>query len=47
MQCPLCNQSMVKSTDRSMKNSHNSLKCTNCMFVIYYRGISGLDTNMQ
>ncbi len=47
MQCPLCNQTMVKSAERSLKTSHNSLKCTNCMFIIYYRGISGLDSSIQ
>ncbi len=46
MQCPLCNQTMVKNAERGMKTSHNSLKCTNCMFIIYYRGISGLESNM-
>jgi len=43
MQCPLCNKTMVQSSDRAMKNQHHSLKCPNCLFVIYYRGISGLE----
>lgn len=38
MQCPLCNQTMVKNTSTS--HNHNCLKCINCMFTIYYRGIS-------
>jgi len=43
MQCPLCNTTMIKNIDSTVKNNHNSLKCTNCMFVIFYRGISGLE----
>lgn len=44
MQCPLCNTTMVNNTDAALSHNHHSLKCTNCMFVIFYRGINGLET---
>ncbi|MEZ7892801.1 MAG: hypothetical protein QMC67_13750 [Candidatus Wallbacteria bacterium] len=46
MQCPLCNTKMVTNAERALKSQHNSIKCPNCMFVIFYRGINGLEAKL-
>jgi ssDNA-binding Zn-finger/Zn-ribbon topoisomerase 1 len=38
MLCPQCNAPMVKKTHSGRTSPYNTLNCTHCRFVIFYRG---------
>lgn len=43
MKCPLCDSSM-ELNKINIDKSHKALKCINCHFVIFFRGIPELDS---
>lgn len=46
MMCPLCNEEMLKNPKVNPKNRHHSMKCPRCSFVIFYKGVVGLSSDL-
>ncbi len=47
MNCPICQARMSKKTYKDSEMKHSALKCCECSFVIFYKGIQELDSYLE
>lgn len=43
MNCPICEAKMSRKTYPDAGMTHSALKCNQCAFVIFYKGIPELE----
>jgi len=42
--CPICQSRMSKKVYKDTEMNHSALKCCECAFIIFYKGITELDS---